>query len=254
MIINFLPKKKVPPKILVCLCAYSEVKSEVARRLFQLQRCVDYPISISIRDGDALIERARSKVASDFLRSDYDILFFIDEDVVFEPIDVIKICKLMHENEDISICGAAYPKKGIPSHFAIKTLEENNKYPFGKDKGCVFEVGYLSTGFMGIKKKVFQELSQTLPLVHKNDLKYWTFFQPYNKEIEKDDWIELSEDWAFVERAKSIGFKIWCDSTTILKHIGRYEYSWADIFGQKKEEPKNMTLFEKGSAPIFEVV
>ena len=38
----------------------------------------------------------------------------------------------------------------------------------------------------------------------------------------------LAEDFAFSERARQAGFKIWADTTIRLKHIGSYGYSWED--------------------------
>jgi len=260
---NFLGKKpEVPkyPKTIVVLCAYQEVKSEVARRLISLSKCIDFPLAVHIADGDALIDRIRAIAATRFLESEYDTMFFIDEDVVFDPKDLVRLL-IQAGRDNFDIFGAAYPKKKRPSHFAIKTLEQEVNYPFGKDSG-IFEVDYLSTGFMGIQKRVFKAMAEKknpdgspyVPFCHPDTMRFYPFFQPFPKQMDDGNWSYLSEDWAFVERAKECGFKIWCDGSIRLGHIGRYEYTNADIFAQEKKEPDNFILHEKNCEPFFNLV
>jgi hypothetical protein len=43
--------------------------------------------------------------------------------------------------------------------------------------------------------------------------------------------VYLGEDYAFCERARRCGFKIFADTTIRLQHIGIYGYSWEDVGG-----------------------
>lgn len=248
------------PKILLVVCTYADVKAETCKKLLELKSYKDVRLSIVIQDGDALITRARSKAASRFLLdTDYDILFFLDEDVVFETIDLLKICHTM-QKENLDICGGAYPKKCKPSHFAIKLLHEKIYHPFGKNEG-VFEIEYLSTGFMGIQRRVLQEMTQMkredgeplIPFCHRDDLKYYPFFDTMNKKLPNGGWVQLSEDWAFVERARQCGFKCWCDGSVKLDHIGKYRYTYNDIFSKEEKPITDFKYWEENYKPFFEL-
>jgi GT2 family glycosyltransferase len=46
------------------------------------------------------------------------------------------------------------------------------------------------------------------------------------------DYWYLGEDFAFCERARRSGYRIFADTTIRLRHIGNYGYSWEDAGSQ----------------------
>jgi hypothetical protein len=50
---------------------------------------------------------------------------------------------------------------------------------------------------------------------------------PMAHQTEKGAWY-LAEDFAFCERARQAGYRIWADTTIRLRHYGGYGYSWED--------------------------
>ena len=233
------------PKVLSVFavsCVHRAFDPRTAERMIVLSRCPDVKITLHCKYGDALIDRARSMVASDFLlnRKD-DILLFIDDDIIFNPIDAVRMCKSMSEN-NLDILGGAYMAKRANKPFlVIKTLD-NNPIVFG-EQGAIEEVRYVSTGFMAISRKVLEKMAETLPLCHPDDLKFYPFFQPYPKEVD-GKWLYLSEDWSFCQRARDLDFKIWVDTTIKLGHMGQYLYDWDDLNRPPKEVLKDFTYNE----------
>jgi len=53
------------------------------------------------------------------------------------------------------------------------------------------------------------------------------YFQPLVVPDGEGHWY-LGEDFAFCERARRAGHRIWADTTVRLFHIGGYPYSWED--------------------------
>ena len=36
--------------------------------------------------------------------------------------------------------------------------------------------------------------------------------------------VKMSNDWFFCEKARELGYEVWCDPTIKLGHIGDYDY------------------------------
>lgn len=214
----------------VGVCAHRGLKLSVFKSLWELCKCPGIKISILPMDGDALISRSRSIVATHFLeKCTEDLLMFIDDDVVITPFDATKIMYLAHEKK-LDIVGAAYVTKSKRNPgFAVMPLFNDGNMRFGKHGG-LYEMKYISTGCMCISRHVFEKMVETKAIhdcVHQQQ-RYYPFFQ--HREMEIDGiWEDMSEDWFFCEQAKRLGFKIWLDSTIRLSHIGDYEYDWDNV-------------------------
>ena len=225
--------------LLVALCVHRGIDPATWDAMDLLGKCPNPRVIVRVKAGDALIDRSRSIVASRFLeQKDYDLLFFVDDDIVFNPIDLVKIAKVM-KDKDLDIVGGAYVKKQeTGTTFAIKSYDEETLV-FGKEGG-IQEVKMVSTGFMCINRRVLQtmvdQLQDELPLCHPGDLRFYPFFQPYPKKLEDGSSVYLSEDWAFCDRAERLGFKCWVDTTVKLGHAGRYVYNWDNLISPPKRQ------------------
>lgn len=182
---------------------------------------------------DAAIDRARSIVASDFVRSDKaDILFFIDDDVVFNPEDVLKL--VQHIQDGKFVVGAVYATKSDPPQISSRFFD-NQRIEFNRNSKPE-EIMYLAGGFTMIHKKVFEKMCFRLPLCFANsktEKSFWPFFMPFVvKKMNgffKKQYEYLSEDFAFCHRAKDCGFDIWIDPSIRLGHVGNYVYTLEDM-------------------------
>ena len=245
---NGKPEKRL--NVLTVVCCHRGIDPDVMESLIVLAKCMNPFFAIKPKGGDALISRSRNIAATRFMEAkDYDVLLFIDDDVIFNPADAIKVARLCHEH-NLGIVGGPYVKKSMERcHYAIKTFN-HIEYKFGEGGNCE-EVPFVSTGFMAIQKRVFEQMVKEIPqdktfaYCTNAQLNYWTFFDPYSKIVD-GQWTPLSEDWAFVERWKEIGGKVYCDMSTRLKHAGRYVYEDKDMLRPPKPDFDSFLYLDRG--------
>lgn len=240
---------KKPLNVLVTLCVHRGVDPGMLEPLIILAKCLNPRMVITTKSGDALIDRSRAIVGTTFMQSkEYDVLCFLDDDIIFDPIDVVKICRLAHE-KNLGIVGGPYVKKQMNNtNYAVKTFD-GEEYIFG-DQGACQEVEAVSTGFMAIQKRVFKELleklPEELPFCEHGGMDFYPFFKPFPEKLENGRYVYKSEDWAFCSLWRRIGGKVYCDTTTRLKHAGRYLYEDADILRPPKKEFKSLSYLDDG--------
>lgn len=153
-----------------------------------------------------------------------DYLLFIDSDIEFP---VWGLERLISHNKDI--VGGMYFKKGTPHSPLVYEVN-------GLDHKCIqnppselFECDGIGTGFLLIKKKVLKDLFEK-KFVAKNGF-------PFNF-IQKPDGNDIGEDLAFCLRAKKKGYKIWCDPSIPLKHVGVEHYDSHSYYDAMKDLAK----------------
>lgn len=167
--------------------------------------------------NESLITRGRNASAATFMKGDWSRLFFIDADIEFEPEHVAALW-----NMDADIAVGCYPMKQLGAQYAAWVDGKLLRLADLKEKTEPFPVDYAGTGFMMIKRRVFEKMQ----LVHP-DWKHeeghvgecWAFFQD---PIEDD--IHLSEDYFFCKRAREIGFSVMMHPQVRLKHWGTHRF------------------------------
>lgn len=224
--------------VTIGVCTYSQVKTRAVMSHFALEACPNPKIQVRYQDGDALIGRSRSILANNFLnKTKDDLLMFLDEDIVISAYDATK---LMFEaiNLNLPIVGAAYCTKSKENPGLAVRPMGSGKIEFGKN-GKIYEMRSISTGCMVIKREVFEKIieSEKVHFCKHGGKGYYPFFQDKEMFIE-GQWEHVSEDWFFTEIARELGFKIWCDTTIKLGHIGQYEYTFDDILEVKNGQRK----------------
>jgi len=196
--------------------------------------------------NESLITRARNSMAYDFLESDATHMMFIDADISFNPSD---IPKMVAANVDI-ICGL-YPKKEInwvevaeavkrgvpPQDLAKHTGAFVVNLPHGTEtaQGKVdepMEIANGGTGFMLIKREVFEKLAPTVPS-YTNDMyhavdtvrKIKIIKEFFATSIDEESNRLLSEDYHFCKIAREAGFKVYAAPWASFGHMGSYTFS-----------------------------
>jgi len=201
---------------------------------------------------ESLIARARNAAASNFLnRTDCDYMMFIDSDISFEPDSFFSLLKA-----DKDVVSGLYPKKYINSS-KVKNLADRNllnnyeelctdfatEIKLDKNTKQIEEVNYAATGFMLFKKCVFSQIANEVPnIAYKNDIdgymgygdKFYDFFPCKVNEVTKK---YESEDYGFCNLYKSIGGKIYVDTTCNLTH-----YGWKGYKGNFYQQSKTFTI------------
>lgn len=203
--------------------------------------------------NESLIPRARNYVTDAFLRSDCTHFIFIDSDIGFKAQDVIAFMAMqLSEGNNYDVLCGPYPKKCI-SWEKIKAAVDkgladqnpNNLENFVGD--FVFnpaggqnaiplnepvEVLEAGTGFMMIKREVFEAFTKAYPQqsykpdhVRTADFdgsrEITAFFDcPIDPETKR----YLSEDYMFCQWSRKIGKKVWLAPWIQLQHMGSYMF------------------------------
>ena len=225
-----------PPHVSVC--AYRAVEPLTAVGIQGLIRDYGWD-KPTFRYEDALISRARSIEATQFLRrTASDVLLFVDDDIVFDPADAVKLT---------SACTTERPVIGAPylvrsgRHLSSRLFEGQEIEC--KDNAELVEVQHVATGFMAIHRSVLEKMKDTLTLCYPQEeaLMMWPFFHPMiwdNKNAPE----YLSEDWSFCERSRQLGFSVWLDPSIRLGHIGKHIYQMPQGYRERRISEEDADL------------
>jgi len=209
--------------------------------------------------SDSLVSRARNNlVAKAMTCEDMTHMMFIDNDITWDPFDILK---LIIANKPIS--GGIYPLKSYNFNKIIPT--ENNPNPIQsiidkKDKSLLkkinnenaiqmnmlkYNVNYVSkivniennltkvkhiaTGFMLIQRNAIEKMSIYYPETkYSDDVNFLTpdeniyAYALFDCGVVDDHY--LSEDWMFCNRWASHGGELWIDITINLTHTGIHDF------------------------------
>jgi hypothetical protein len=211
-------------------------------------------VKFSFLFNESLITRARNYLADEFLRSECTHLLFIDSDIHFNTQDVIALLAL-----DKDVIGGPYPKKAInwsniaeaarkhPDLDAGELESLVGDYVFNVVKGTKqfsvtepLEVLEIGTGFMLIKREVFEKMEEAYPqLRYKPDHVGQANFDGsryihayFDTIIDTADSATgggtdryLSEDYMFCQLWRKIGGEIYLCPWMKTQHIGTYPFT-----------------------------
>ena len=174
--------------------------------------------------GESLIQRARNNTTCTFMEGNFERLLFIDSDIEFSPYDVERLWNL-----DEDICCGSYPFKKLPIEYT--TYKEGKRVKLD-DLDEPTEVDYAATGFLMIKREVFEKFKEAFPEKSHSDERpdgthreTFAWFDPRVTEGETAKHrIYLPEDYAFSLDARSLGYRIILDPAIKLKHHGIYGF------------------------------
>lgn len=183
---------------------------------------------------------ARNTCAKHFLDSDCTHMLFIDADISFSPLNVKRLLDF-----DKDLCCSAYPKKIInwnrlvgKTFNSVPDIEKAaldyayNPIPNAKVQNGFIEAKTAATGFMLLKRTVFDQMIEAYPERRfkpnykmnngpADDENLYGFFDtmidPVNQEYHGDD-------NAFCKRWTDIGGKIYVDVDLPLTHIGLHQF------------------------------
>jgi hypothetical protein len=171
--------------------------------------------------NESLISRARNTLTAKFLHNKESThLMFIDADIGWEPWHLLVML-----NRDVDVIGGLYPMKSLPVKWCVNGFEGAEEGPDGLQ-----EVSKTGTGFMLIKRHVFEKLDAhpaTRPFA--NDIGLPAELNPYMKTYFDTAVREnryYSEDWTFCENWRDLGGKVWVDKRVLLKHTGTYVFDF----------------------------
>jgi hypothetical protein len=218
----------------------------------------DIELHILFCKGDSLVSRARNNLVAKAMNDEkMTHMMFIDNDITWDPIDIIKL--LLAEK---SLVGGIYPLKTYNFNKIVPTDTNPNpienflkssqfidaetpatdiiqmrmlKYNVNHISNEVkivknlTQVRHIATGFMMIQRNVIEELSNAYPETkYTDDISYLT--EEENKyayalfDCGVVDNHYLSEDWMFCTRWTKQKNDIWIDITINLTHTGTHDF------------------------------
>lgn len=213
-------------------------------------KCATNGVRLSVKPigCDSLVPRARNLLAAYFRRSTSTDLLYIDADITFDPEDVLSLLAL-----DQPIVGGVYPRKqldwpriaaasrsglspaALARHGYIPVMNWAGSGDFPLDS--LIEVKHLGTGFLRIRREVFDTMIAklgdriTYDYAAEQDGFAGTVghdFFPCGPDVRyplgSGGRQYLSEDWAFCELARECGFKIYAAPWVKLVHSGTWDF------------------------------
>lgn len=193
--------------------------------------------------GDALVSRARSRLAQLFLDSGAEVWLSLDDDIVIDPRDAVSLCvdALDHEG----IVGAFYLTRSHPPQPAV-LLPDDTEILLNNPAHDLVPVTYLASGCMAIHRSVVEGVSRLFDgemdggLVDTDGpIPYRPLFMPMVNTIGGTR-VYLSEDWAFQWRAWSVDHDvpILLDPSVHLEHIGEHRATVEELLRSRPPHPK----------------
>ena len=229
-------KEKHKIKIFFPMPIYGGVDPYFFQSVLKFLNAPKYEIHPFFMIGDSHVGRSRNRCASAFLASNCDYLLFIDSDIIFDGAHVDALVE-----RDLDIVGGLYPKKQKELAWVCNALQGNDTC----DDTGLQEMRYMGTGFLLIKRRVFERLKNEIPELayHPDDgeqaaapMLHDFFRSGVYAFGDRRRW--LSEDWYFCQMARDVGFKVYADCRVALKHVGQLIYPLTDPFAAATAIPE----------------
>jgi hypothetical protein len=203
-------------RLMVGVPTWRQVEAGTTQSLVMLEREAakrGVALTWRILEGDALISRARSRLAGLFLRSNCDVLLSIDSDVIFEPRDALA---LADKATVYDVIGAMYLTRAQPQPATMLPVGQDVRFATG---AAPVKVEHLASGFYAVSKRVVRALSDGQTVCDEDSgMPYVPLYQPVVGEIDGKA-VYLSEDWAWCQRVREAGFGVWLDPGVRLRHV-----------------------------------
>lgn len=164
--------------------------------------------------GSAQIFDARAEICEHFLSiEDSTDLVMIDHDVIWEAGALLRLL-----DYPVDVVAGIYPHRRDPITYPISWTDA--KELWADPETGLLEVAGVPGGFLKISRAALLKMK-----AHYTDLEYACdrvpsgkavgLFEPYRIGLKK-----LSEDYAFCQRWRDIGGKVWIDPDISMGHIG----------------------------------
>jgi hypothetical protein len=200
-------------------------------------------LHVDLIGGDALITRARSRLAARFLaHGQATHILFCDADIGFSPENLFRLLAA-----DKPVIGGVYPLKMIDWDKARAAAKADAPDLLAASLGYVIrfvptpdhsvsieggmaKVAYAGTGFLLIQRQALQRLVDAHPELRAkmgdmSDKLADEAVMVFETMIEPETGQYLSEDYAFCRRWQDLGGEIWADLEARLTHVGAAAYS-----------------------------
>ena len=238
-------KKPTPKDIFLATPCMGEVDYKYHMSCIRLSNaCASAGVSINHHViVSSLLTRARNNCVASFLDSDFNNFLFVDSDIQFDPATAFKLLNSPH---DVAI--VPYPlkwvnweksKNGILNLPKGKIQNMANSYTLRKvdpngapDEDGFLEVEHSTTGFMLIRRGVFDKMIEAYPnlkirngsLTEKGIEDQDNCYNFFDCIFDEEKGLYHGEDFSFCKLWRAIGGKIHCYVDDYIAHCGRHEF------------------------------
>ena len=195
-------------KILIAVPCMDQVPARFCQSLAMLQKVGD---CVLIMQMSSLIYTSRNDIATKALQMEADYVFWLDSDMVFEPDTLIRMMDTLQKN-DLDILTGLYFRR-VPPYTPVlfSKLDKRTEtiFDWAEPKELpdhLFEVEGCGFGCVLMKTDPFIDVQA----------RFGNMFAPI---------ANTGEDLAFSWRARQCGYKIWCDPSIELGHVGYIQSS-----------------------------
>lgn len=247
--------KKKPIHVCMAFPAYtgtvhlSTMRSVIADIMQLAQRGIF--VSIADECGNAIIGDCRAKIVAGFLENpDFTHLVMVDHDVSWNTGALVR---LIEHNVDL-VCGM-YPQRSDPLTFNFRSPMDAGEGLEVDPNSKLIEVWGVPAGFICLKREMLQKMVEAYPETAfmceagkytdgsvRPRMKAWALFDPYR--VPNTD-MKLGEDYAFCQRWRDIGGKVYVDPYIAMGHTGNKTFigrlsDWFEDDSERRtvEQPK----------------
>ena len=208
-------------KILIAIPCMDMVSARFAQSLTTLKKVGQCTVCFFI---GSLIYDSRNTLTAMAVENECDYIMWFDSDMVFEPDTLERMIKVLDEHPEVDILSGLYFRRGhpfTPVLFSKLEVNEKNELEFnGYDDvpDGLFEVAGCGFGCVLMRTECLMDIAA------KEGGGVW--FSPL---------VNAGEDCAFCIRARREGYRIFCDPSVQLGHMGYAPITRAFYEATKRE-------------------
>jgi hypothetical protein len=221
--------KKQPKNVWIAIPSYGGVATIATYKsiIHDMFRLVFDGHTVRIFDelGHADIYALRAQIVANFLADkNATDLIMVDSDVAWEAFGLQSL--LSH---DVDLVAGSYPKRKDPIEFMFRSAMDAGEDLVGDAGTGLVEVWGMPGGFMRCRRAMLEKMVEAHPELMAIDRdsptgKTCRLFDPYWFDTIEPDGTPgrrvLSEDYAFCQRWRDLGGKVYLDASIGMAHIG----------------------------------
>lgn len=205
-------------KVFLALTMYrGTAHSECVKSLDATMRLLEdrgHQAILGICAGCCYIQAGRNRLVRDFMQTDADVLFFVDDDVSWNPLDALR----MIESGDAVVAGI-YPQKKAFEDYPVVIRVDANARAIVREDGAIAAFA-VPAGMLAIRREVIEKLSAAHPEKRYYDVidgeRIDGFYDLFPQGVYGERWV--GEDFAFCQLWRELGGEMWVLPNMTLGH------------------------------------
>lgn len=200
------------PGVFLAVAAYDGLSAPFVHSLFASQAKIGCRLDLEIFAGNCHVDDSRNRLVRDFLETDCEQLVFLDTDVFWLESDLERLIR--HEAD---IVAGIYPLKNDEEDYPVAPLPGER----WSDACGLVEVAGVPTGFLKVRRRVFEKLYPTVAHHRSKEDGYGRLLIPVLFERALNGVSRRGGDYEFCRKAREAGFKVHVDPLMQLGHEGK---------------------------------